>query len=263
MFLGSAVGETEAGYDFVEDEGYLVVGGDFAEALQESGLWGQDALHGFDDDGGEVVVVLLYDGGSGLGVVEGGNEDGFGDGPGDAAAAGVRLGEGVEGAGGIAHEGVVAGAVEAAFELEDFVAAAEGAGDAEGLEAGVGAAGGEADLVGAGKGADELFGELDGVLVGGEEGATALDGFDDGLDDAGVGVSEDHGAGAHEVVDVFVAGYVPDTGATATLLTMKEWASSRATLPREPSGRNLLAFCKRRASSWLIWVIGASGDGFG
>ena len=136
----------------------------------------------------------------------------FGDGPGDAAAAGVGLGEGVEGAGGIAHEGVVAGAVEAAFELQDFVAAAEGAGDAEGLEAGVGAAGGEADLVGAGKGADELLGKLDGVLVGGEEGASALDGFDDSLDDAGVGVAEDHGAGAHEVVDVLIAGDVPRCG---------------------------------------------------
>ena len=88
----------------------------------------------------------------------------FGDGAGDAATAGVGLGEGVEGAGGIAHEGVVAGAVEAAFKLQDFVAAAEGAGDAEGLEASVGAAGGEADFVGAGEGADKLFGELDGVL---------------------------------------------------------------------------------------------------
>ena len=105
--------------------------------------------------------------------------------------------------------------MEAALELQDFVAAAEGAGDAEGLEAGIGAAGGEADLVGAREGADEFLGKLDGVLVGGEEGAAALDGFDDGLDNLGVGVAEDHGTGTHEVVDVLVSRDVPDAGAAA------------------------------------------------
>ena len=104
VFLGAAVGEAEARDHFVKDQRYLVVGGDFAEALQEAGPGGEDALHGLDDDGGKVVVVLFDDCGGGLGVVEGGDEDGFGDGPRDAAAAGVGLGEGVEGARGIAHE---------------------------------------------------------------------------------------------------------------------------------------------------------------
>ena len=202
-------------------------------------------------------MVLLNDGCSGLSVVERGDEDGVEEGFGYAAAAGVRLGEGVKGAGWIAHEGVVAGAVETTLELEYLVASAEGAGDAESLETGVGAAGGEADLIGAGHGADKLFGKENGIFIDGEEGAAILDSFDDGLDDAGVGVAEDHGAGTHEVVYVFVAADVPDAGATA-LLTMKEWSGSRATLPRDPSGRNRAAFSMRRASSLPRFVMAAS-----
>ena len=130
-------------------------------------------------------------------------------------------------------------------------------GDAEGLKTGVSAAGSKADFVGAGHGADKLFGEENGVFIDGEEGAAVLNGFDDGLDDAGVGVAEDHGAGTHEVVYVFVAADVPDTGALP-LLTMKEWSGSRATLPRDPSGRNRAAFSRRRVSSWLGWRMAAS-----
>ena len=75
------------------------MGGDLPEGLEEAGLGGEDALHGFDDDSGEVVVVLLDDGCGGLGVVEGGDEHGVKDCLGDAAAAGVGLGEGIEGCG--------------------------------------------------------------------------------------------------------------------------------------------------------------------
>ena len=104
---------------------------------------------------------------------------------------------------------------KATLELENLVASPEGAGDAESLETSVGAAGGEADFVGAGDGPDKLFGKENGMFVDGEEGAAILDGFDDGLDDAGVGVAENHGARTHEVVYVFVAADVPDPGATA------------------------------------------------
>ena len=93
----------------------------------------------------------------------------------------------MKGAGWITHEGVVAGAVEATLELEDLVAAAEGTCDAESLETGVGAAGGEADLVGAWDGPDKLFGKENGIFIDCKEGAAVLDGFDDGLYDAGVG----------------------------------------------------------------------------
>ena len=187
------------------------------EGLEEAGLGGEDTLHGFDDDGSKIVVVLLNDGCGGLNIVEWGYEDGVLESLGDAAAAGVRLGEGVKGAGWITHEGVVAGAVETSLEFENLVASPEGTGDAEGLETGVGAAGGETDFIGAGHGADKLFGKENGIFIDCKEGAAVLNSFDDGLDDAGVGVAEYHGAGTHEVVYVLVAADVPDTGAAAPL----------------------------------------------
>ena len=118
------------------------------------------------------------------------------------------------------HHGVVAGAVVAALELEDFLLAGVGAGGAHGLEAGVGAAGGEAHLLGAGDGLDQFLGEENGLVVGGKEGGAATDGGQHGLTDRRVGVAEDHGAGTHQPVHVLVAGHVPD--ATAPTLADEE-----------------------------------------
>ena len=188
-----------------------------AKALEEALLRGEGALQGLDDDAGELVVVALDDGGGGLDVVEGRDEHVARGGRGDAEAVGRGRREvsQVGGRRGHAHHGVVVGAVEGALELQDLVAAAVGAGDAHGVEGGLGAAAGEAHLLGAGDGADDLLGQQQGVLVEAEVRGTPGELLLDGGDDLGVRVADEHGAGAEDVVDVLVAADVPDAGAAA------------------------------------------------
>lgn len=105
--------------------------------------------------------------------------------------------------------------MEPAFEFEDLLFAGEGACGAHGLEAGIGAAGGEPHLLGAGDGVDQLLGQFHRFVVGGEESAAAFDGLDHGPGNGGVGVAQDHRTGPHEPIDVLVAADVEDAGALA------------------------------------------------
>ena len=211
-FLGAAVGQPEAGHHLVENQRDVVAGGQAPKPLEETGTRGDDALQGLDYDRRQLLVMRLEDGLGGGQVVEWGDEHEVGDGPGDAAAVGLGQGEFQGGAGGDAHQGVIAAAVVASLEFQDFFPPGEGAGDTHGLEAGVGAAGGEADFFGAGDGLHQLFRQHDGLVVVGEEGAALLDGLDDRLHHPGMGVAQYHRPGTHQPIDVLVAAYVPDAG---------------------------------------------------
>ena len=174
-----------------------------------------DALQRLHYDGGKLVVVRLNDGLGGGQVVERRDEHQVGDGLGDAAAVGLGQRELQRGAGRNAHQRIVAAAVVAALELQHLFLAGVGAGDAHGLEAGVGAAGGETHLVGAGDGLDQRLGQHNGLVVVGEEGAALLHGLDDGLHHVRVGMAQQHRPAAHQPVHVLVAADVPAVGTLA------------------------------------------------
>ena len=110
---------------------------------------------------------------------------------------------------------VVAHAVEAALELHDLVAAAEGAGDAHGEGVGFGAGGDEAHLLGAGDGVDQFGGQPDAVFVVREEGEAAVELFAHRFDHVGVAVADEHRAGAEQEIDVFAAVDVGDAAGVA------------------------------------------------
>jgi hypothetical protein len=96
-------------------------------------------------------------------------------------------------------------AVEAALELEDLVALAEGAGDAEREEGRLAAAAAETDLLGARDGPAELLGEGQGRLAELEvRRALAELGLDRG-DHRGMGMAQHEGAAAQDVVNVLAA----------------------------------------------------------
>ena len=82
----------------------------------------------------------------------------------------------------------------AAFEFQDLVAAAIGAGGAERVEGCLSAAAAEANHIAAGDGANKLFGEQDSLVVVGEEGCAFLDLLLNRLKDFRVGVANEHWA---------------------------------------------------------------------
>ena len=96
-----------------------------------------------------------------------------------------------------------------------FVAAGEGAGQAEGGHRRLGAGVDEADHLHGGDRLADQAGELDLQLGGGAVGGAALDGGGDDAGDGGVGVAEDERAVGADVVDVGVAVDVEDARAAA------------------------------------------------
>ena len=145
----------------------------------------------------------LLDGGE---VVVGRDQHGLGQHVGHAAAVDAadrvvagRLGED-------ADRRIVVVAVVGTLELQHLVLAGEGPGHAQGIEGRLGAGGGEGDFLGAGDGVDQDAGQLDGGVVQGAEEVQALVGlFLHGDQHRRMGVSQDVGAGAADVVDVPVA----------------------------------------------------------
>ena len=211
--LGAAVGQPEAGYHLVEYERDVVALGQVSQPLKEPWLGGDNPLDRFYDHRGDVVEVGVYDRlGSGQVVVRG-DEHQLLDGLGNSSAAGHGLGVLDRSRRGETHHGVVAGAVKSPFKFEDLFFTGEGASGAHGVEAGVGAAGGETYLFGAGDGVDQHLGQFYRSFVGGEEGAAAFNRLDDGLGNSGVSVAQDHRAGPHQPVNVLVTADIEDMGA--------------------------------------------------
>src|SRR5438445_7062873 len=109
------------------------------------------------------------------------------------------------------------GAVEAALELHDLVAPAEGARHAEREERRLRPARRVPHLLGARDRPHHLLRQLDRGLVEQHVRRAAPYLALDRLDDGGMGVAEEHRAGAEEVVEVASAVHVPEVGAAAFL----------------------------------------------
>jgi hypothetical protein len=108
-------------------------------------------------------------------------------------------------------------AVEAALELHDLVAAAEGPGHAQREEGGLGAARHEPHLLGARHRPDDFLGQLDDGLVEEHERGAVPGLALHRLHDRGMRVAEQHGPGAQQVVDVALAVGVPEVRAARVL----------------------------------------------
>ena len=113
------------------------------------------------------------------------------------------------------HQAPVAHAVIAALELQDLVAAPEGACHPHGIEVGLRAARHEAHLLGAGQRIDDLGRQSDAGLVVGEEGGAERHLLQHRLDHLGMGVADEHRAGAEQEIDILPARHVPDAPAPA------------------------------------------------
>ena len=146
----------------------------------------------------------------GLFIVEGDDERLGGVRFGDAGAIGQTQG-GLAGAG--LGQQAVGVAVVATLELDDPVAASEGAGEAEGGHGGLGAGADEADHLDGGDGVADGAGELDLQLRGGAVGGAAFDGAREHVGDGGMSVAEDEGAEGGNVVDVGVTIDIEHAGA--------------------------------------------------
>ncbi len=140
----------------------------------------------------------------------------------DEGVGRVRLGHAGaigETEGGLAGTGLgeqaVGVAVIAALELDDLVAAGEGAGQAEGGHCGLSAGVDEPHQFYGGDGLANGAGQLHLQLGGGAVGGAAPGGLGDGVGDGGMGVAEDEGAEGGDVVDVGVAVKVEDAGPLA------------------------------------------------
>ena len=105
----------------------------------------------------------------------------------------------------------------AALELQDLVALAEGAGGPHGVEIGLGAGADEAHLLGAGHGVADRLGERDAVAVVAEEGRAERHLRLHRRRHLGMGVADEHRAGAQQEVDILAACLVPDAAALALL----------------------------------------------
>ena len=208
--LGAVQGRAEAAHDFVEDEDCAVFLRFIAQELQVA-VCRQDQAHiagnGFDDDGGNVVAAAVHEFPEGVGIVIGDGQRVFGRAGCDARA--VRLTEG-SGAGTGLDQQAVAVAVIAADEFHDFIAARIAPGDADGAHRRFRTGVDHAQFF---DGRIDFFDQL-GQLRFNQRRRTiarAAGGrFLQGLDDAGMGVADDHGAPGTDVVDVLVAVDVAD-----------------------------------------------------
>ena len=175
--------------------------GAVADEGEEVGVDGDRAHRGagrLEDDGGDVALV-----GEGvrqrLVAVLGDDDLLAEDGGRDAGRTGDRL------AGQDVADDAVVPAVEVEGEADELVAAGEGAGESDGHHGGLGAGGVEAHLLG---GRDELLdpaGPLELELVAGAVVRALGDLTGDGADERLVGVAEEEGAVAEDVVDYLVA----------------------------------------------------------
>src|SRR3989304_3467986 len=101
-------------------------------------------------------------------------------------------------------------AMVAALELEDGVAARRRAGEAQGEEGRLRARAAELQRLGTRRGGDDLLAEADGLLVDAVERRALADLGHDGRHHLGMGVAQQHGARAQDVVEVLTSLDVPD-----------------------------------------------------
>src|SRR5271170_4408258 len=223
IFTGAAPAEFGAGLYFVEDQERAVFRGDLAQTLQEAWFRHAEAdVHKdwFENDRGNFAGIFFETAFDGSQVVEGGDEDvcdsgfrhtesaGNGDGIVDIAEVGsVGL---------YADQGGVVQSVVGAFKLYDFVAAGSGAGQADGVHGGFGAAVAEAAHLN-GKAVTDFFGEFPFHVMRHAEHGAGGETFFDGLHDGGMAMSGHERAEGEVVVDVFVAVEVAELAAAGFL----------------------------------------------
>lgn len=211
--LGAAGREPEAGHDLVEEQQGAVLAGQFAEALEVSGIGGNEthvAGDRFEEYGRDLTGEGLEDLGDGVGVVEF-DEQGIGRGAwGDAGAVG-----GSESGGGRSglNEQSVDVAMIMSFHFDKFGACGGGTGEADGRHGGFGSGGDEANLVDRGDHAGDGFGDFGLALGRGAEAGTRFEGRRDGGFDRRVAVPEDHGAPGADVINVLMIVDIPKVSA--------------------------------------------------
>mmetsp|Transcript_10241 Transcript_10241/g.17627 ORF Transcript_10241/g.17627 Transcript_10241/m.17627 type:complete len:515 (-) Transcript_10241:180-1724(-) len=208
--LRAAVRDAEAGHHLVEDQQRAVLGGQLAQALQEL-LGGGDearvAHHGLQDDGRH--LVLLQQGLHALQVLVGGDQGAGGGALGHAG--GVGQAEGGHARAGL-HEEAIGVAVVAPVELDDLLAAGEGAHQAEHAHAGLGTRVSETDHLHGGDGINHGLGELILQGRGSTERGTLIKSDLESIQNLVVGMAADSRSPGSNVVDVFVAIHVVGVG---------------------------------------------------
>ena len=159
-FLGSAVGDAEAGDDFVEDEQRAFFAGDFPQAFQKARVRRHDAHvpgHRFDDDAGDFAFIFGEQRLHRFEVVVGGDEGVL---RGALRHAGARrFAEGQSARPGF-HEQGIGVAMVAAFEFDELFPAGVAAGQADRRHRRFCAGVDHPKLIGTRKSVDEGFGHF-------------------------------------------------------------------------------------------------------
>ena len=208
--LCAVIGEAVAGHHLVEDQ-HDPAPGRFLPQAREEALGGREnALQRLDDDARDLALELVEQLPHSLQIVVGRDHHVLLDTARDTGAVGNGVGEVDQLLRGQRHQRLGRHAVVSAFELEDLVAAGEGAGEPHGVHIRLTAGGNVADLLGAGHVLDDLLGQRNPGAVVGEEGQPAPHLLGDGVGDFLVAVPEDHRARADQQVDELVAVLVPD-----------------------------------------------------
>ena len=232
MLLRPAAGHAEAGHHLVEDEHDVVLPGQLAEPFEEALDRRDDALDGLDDDPRDLAAVLPDEVRHRVEVVVRRDEHLIAHPGRDPGRVRYRAREVAGALRREALEARVAHPVVAALELEDLVAAPEGAGEAHRVGVRLGPRADEAHLLGARHRVGDRLRELDGVPVVGEEGRAELDLLAHRRGDPGMGMAGEHRPRADEVVDVLVPALVPHP---ASLPGAEDDLGARVS---EPAGRH-------------------------
>ncbi len=209
VFLGPAVGESEAGDHLVEDEQHAVASGDLAQAGQKPVHRRQAAVQRLYDHGRQLVGVRGDEPLGSLQVVVGRNQHVRRHGVVDAG--GRRLGgrKRAQLRGEEAGDAYIVGPVVGALELHDALPAGECAGEAEGVHRGLGARGAVAQLVDRRAQPHQLFGQREGRLRHIREIRAARRLCHHRLGHFGAGVPHERGPPSHREVEVRPAVAIP------------------------------------------------------
>jgi len=225
--------QPEAGHHLVGDQERAVLARQLAQGVQEGRLRLDDAHvpdDGLEDDRGDVVAFALEQRAQAVDVVVASDGGEPGDRTWNAGAGGdarrqrARAGR---------HEQPVGVTVVVARELHDPVPAGRAAGDAERAHRGLGAAVHEADSVDARVALEHRLGEVHLAPRGRAEAGAVAGRVGDRLDDARVGVAQDHRSPRADGVQVRVAVLVPHGGA----LTAGQERGRAADAPEGADGR--------------------------
>ena len=180
VLLGTTVRNTESSHNLVEDEKGTILLSELADALKEL-LVGLDetrvSYNGLEDDGGDLVLVVLEDGLDGIKVVVLGAVGGLGGRGGNAGRIGKTKGGNTRSS--LNEEGIGV-AVVASLELDDLLAVGEGTDKADHTHASLSAGVGETDHLNGGDGINDHLGKVVLKGAGGTEGGSYICRRDDG-----------------------------------------------------------------------------------